>query len=162
MTKSSTGIDDKRMATTSPVTEASPPSSRTITDAIESELAAHEVITVLADASRLPEWAPGFADQVDGSASVGWQVTKNGRSFPLRVLVDAAAGTVDYLREIAPGRLGGAYLRSVPRPGGGSVIAMTMPVLPEVGATDSRAVLHSELAGLGRLLFRLHDEGSKA
>ena len=37
------------------------------------------------------------------------------------------AGTVDYLREIAPGREGGAYIRVIPRPGGGSVVVMTVP-----------------------------------
>ena len=37
---------------------------------------------------------------------------------------------MDYLREVAPGREGGAYIRAGPRPGGGSVIVMTLPLLP--------------------------------
>ena len=46
------------------------------------------------------------------------------------------AGTVDYLREVAPACEGGAYLRAVPRPGGGTVIVMTLPLLPDTDPED--------------------------
>ena len=58
------------------------------------------------------------------------------------------AGTVDYLRQVAPGREGGAYIRAVPRPGGGSVVTMTLPLLPDVDPADTAATLARELATL--------------
>jgi len=58
---------------------------------------------------------------------------------------------VDYLRQVAPGREGGAYLRAIPRPGGGSVITMTLPLLPDVEPADTAATLARELAALASL-----------
>jgi hypothetical protein len=77
------------------------------------------VIGLLADAARLPAWAPGFADAVTSEDGSRWSAVKDGREFAVRTAVNLDAGTVDYLREIAPGQEGGAYLRVVPRPGGG-------------------------------------------
>ena len=62
------------------------------------------------------------------------------------------AGTVDYLREVAPAREGGAYLRAVPRPGGGTVIVMTLPLLPDTDPEDISTTLTAELAALADLL----------
>ena len=78
----------------------------------------------------------------------GWLVTKDGQAFTLRVTAVPAAGTVDYLREVAPGREGGAYLRVIPRPGGGSVIIMTLPVPPGADPAATAATLAAELAAL--------------
>jgi hypothetical protein len=111
-------------------------------------------VSLLADARRIPEWAPAFADEVTGDAESGWRVTKDGRTFSLRVVVSPDAGTVDYLRDIAPGREGGAYVRSTPRPGGGSVVVMTVPVIPDVNPTDISLTLRDELIALTRLLAR--------
>jgi hypothetical protein len=58
---------------------------------------------------------------------------------------------VDYLRELAPGREGGAYIRAVPRPGGGSVVIMTLPLLAGVDPADTSAILRAELDALARL-----------
>lgn len=127
----------------------------TVTASIETGATPAQVLDVLADASHLRQWAPGFADAVTGDAETGWCVTKDDRSFPLRVVVNDRAGTVDYLRDLAPGRVGGAYLRAIPSPQGGSVTTMTMPVLPELGLADSAAVLQSEIANLGQLLSSL-------
>ncbi len=55
------------------------------------------------------------------------------------------AGTVDYLREIAPGREGGAYIRVIPRPGGGSVVVMTVPLIPDTEPAAITATLRDEL-----------------
>lgn len=87
----------------------------------------------------------------------GWRATKDGREFGLRVVLCSRAGTVDYLREVAPGREGGAYLRAVPRPGGGSVVTMTVPLLPEVDPVDTAATLRSELDALAALLVGRRD-----
>jgi hypothetical protein len=68
--------------------------------------------------------------------------------------VNEDAGTVDYLREVAPGRESGAYLRAVPRPAGGTVIVMTLPLLPDTDPEDISTTLTAELAALAGLLAR--------
>jgi hypothetical protein len=129
-------------------------SRRTVTQSVESEASRDEVVGVLAEATRIPEWAPAFVDRVTGDARSGWRATKDGRDFALRVVVDEGAGTVDYLREVAPGHEGGAYLRTVPRPGGGSVIGMTLPLLPGVNPINTAATLAQELDALAALVER--------
>jgi hypothetical protein len=115
---------------------------------METDVQAGQLVSVLADPALLPQWAPSFADQVTGDSGVGWQVTKDGRQFTLRVVANREAKTVDYLREVAPGREGGAFIRVVPRPGGGSVVIMTLPLLPETDSADTAATLARELAAL--------------
>ena len=110
--------------------------------------------TKIVDLWRIPDWAPAFADTVVGDAQAGWRASKDGREFAVRVAVDKDAGTVDYLREVSPGREGGAYLRAVPRPGGGTVIVMTLPLLPDVDPADVAATLTAELSALAELLTR--------
>ncbi len=127
---------------------------RTETQSAESDAPVANIVALLADAGRLPEWAPAFADEVRGGARTGWQVTKDGRTFALQVAVSQDAGTVDYLREVAPGRVGGAYLRAIPRPGGGSVVVMTLPLLPGAGAASTTVTLAAELAALVSLAER--------
>jgi hypothetical protein len=124
---------------------------RTETQSIETEAVVAGVVALLADPTRIPEWAPAFADLVSGDPHSGWQATKDGRIFSLRVVVNQEAGAVDYLREVAPGREGGAYVRVVPRPGGGSVVTMTLPLLPDVDPTDTATTLARELATLTSL-----------
>jgi hypothetical protein len=129
-------------------------SRRTDTQSIECEASPAQVVGVLADATRLREWAPGFVDRVTGDARSGWLATKDGRDFALRVVVDEMAGTVDFLREVAPGREGGAYLRTVPRPGSGSVIIMTLPRLPGVDPVDTAVTLTQELEAIVALVAK--------
>jgi hypothetical protein len=128
-------------------------SERTVTGSIESDVGRGALVALLADAAQLPAWAPAFADTMvrDGDA---WRATKGARDFLVQVAVHADAGTVDYLREVAPGRLGGAYLRVVPRPGAGSVVTMTLPVGDGVDPASVRATLTAELAALAALAIR--------
>jgi len=125
---------------------------RTETQSIESDAAVAAVIALLADPARIPQWAPAFADSVSGNTRSGWQATKDGRDFALRVAVNRDAGTVDYLRQVAPGREGGAHIRAVPRPGGGTVIVMTLPLLPDADPADTAVTLAQELAALVSLV----------
>jgi Polyketide cyclase / dehydrase and lipid transport len=127
-----------------------PDAIRSVTGSIESDARPEIVVGILRDGSRIPEWAPAFADTVtpDGEA---WRATRAGSDFTFTVIAVGEAGTVDYVREIAPGVLGGAYLRAVPRPGGGSVITMTLPVRSGVDPDESRATLTAELIGLEAL-----------
>ena len=62
---------------------------RTETQSAESDAPVAGVVSLLADASRIPQWAPAFADEVRGDARAGWQVTKDGRAFTLKVAVNA-------------------------------------------------------------------------
>lgn len=126
--------------------------SRTETQSIETDADAGAIVALLADPTRIPDWAPAFADAVTGDDQSGWRATKDGTGFAFRVVTHSAAGTADYLRELAPGREGGAYIRAVPRPGGGSVVVMALPVAP---GTDSAAVaanLGDELKALVSLV----------
>jgi hypothetical protein len=123
---------------------------RTQTRSLDTEADPGAVLNLLADARRLPEWAPAFADEVVGDDAQGWKVTKDADAFDIRVVVQPEARTVDYLREVAPGLVGGAYLRVTPVMGGGSSVVITVPV---VGG-DPNAVaqtLDEELAALTRL-----------
>lgn len=61
---------------------------RTETQSIESDTAPDAIVAVLADARRIPEWAPAFVDTVSGDAQRGWEATKDGRSFNLRVALN--------------------------------------------------------------------------
>ena len=112
--------------------------SRTVTDSIESRSDPAILVALLADPRRSPEWAPGFADAVTGDDHSGWRATKDGNDFTFRVAARPDAGTVDYLREIAPGTEAGAYIRVIPRPGGGSVVVMTLPLAPDARRGDRR------------------------
>ncbi|MDQ6606171.1 MAG: SRPBCC family protein [Actinomycetota bacterium] len=123
----------------------------TATASLECDTTPSALLALIGDPRQIPRWAPAFADTVTGGASSGWLVSKNGQTFALRVLARPEAGTVDYLREIAPGDEGGAYLRVVPRIGGGSVVVITVPV-PSGG--DPAAVaetLGEELIAMARL-----------
>ena len=124
---------------------------RTETQSIESGADPESVVALLAQPGGMPEWAPAFADMVTGEDRSGWRATKDGREFSLRVVVNREACTVDYLREVAPGREGGAYIRAVPRPGGGSVVIMTLPLLAGVDPAVTSATLRNELNALARL-----------
>jgi hypothetical protein len=124
---------------------------RSVTQSIEADVEPGTLFQLLADPRYLPDWAPNFADEVTGDEVGGWRVTKNGEVFSIRVVIATAARTVDYLREIAPGREGGAYTRVVPRLGGGSVIVMTLPVPPAGDLENVSAVLQGELAALVQL-----------
>ena len=126
--------------------------NRTETQSIESHAAPEAILALLADPRRIPEWAPAFVDAVTAEGQSGWRATKGGRDFTLRVVTNQDAGTIDYLREIAPGRQAGAYMRALPRPGGGSVVIMTLPLPPDGERSALAATLRGELNALVSLV----------
>lgn len=123
----------------------------TTTQSVETDAEPDIVVDLLADPRRIPEWALAFADEIIGDAEQGWQVIKDGQAFDLQAVVSRPSRTVDYLRQVAPGRTGGAYLRVLPRPSGGSVVVMTLPVTPGADPDAVAATLRDELAALTRL-----------
>src|ERR1700761_4113060 len=112
--------------------------ARTVTRSVETDAEPDAILKVLADARHLPQWASGFADAVAAGPDGDWLVTRNGKVFSIRVESERSRGIVDYVREIAPGEKGGAFLRVLPRPGGGSVTVMTLPV--SAGEGDALAL----------------------
>jgi hypothetical protein len=129
---------------------------RTITQSIETETEPETIFDLLADPRNIPKWAPLFADEVSGDGKRGWLVTKDGKSFVLHVASSPSSGTVDYLREIAPGRVGGAYIRVLPRPGTGSTIVMTLPITPGITEEKVATILRGELAQLVQMSLQSH------
>jgi hypothetical protein len=62
-----------------------------------------------------------------------------------------SAGAVDYIREMPNGKRGGAYIRVIPRPLGGSTVIMTVPIGPSTVEFEVAKVLEQELADLVEL-----------
>jgi Polyketide cyclase / dehydrase and lipid transport len=113
-----------------------------------------EVLAVVGDGRRLPEWAPGFAPAVrrDGEGGDGaWIVDSGSGELPIRLRVDAELGTVDILRREDPPR--GAYARVVPN-GAGSEFLFTLvfPAATDAAAVDAQmATVEAELRTVRRL-----------
>lgn len=120
----------------------------TVTSSIETDVSPETVVEVLSDPRRIPMWAPGFADRVDADREGHWQVTKGDKTFPIDVVVFAPAQTIDYLREVAPGKKGGAYIRVLSRARGGSVVVMTLPIVSSASTEETTAILDEELQEL--------------
>ena len=70
----------------------------------------------------------------------------------MELFANHSALTVDYLREMAQGKRGGAYIRVMPKPLGGSVVVMTVPVGSNTTSAEVAAVLEQELEALIKLL----------
>jgi hypothetical protein len=122
--------------------------NQTVTRAVECDLEPDRIYDVLADASNIPKWAPVFADSLEEISELRFRVMKNGEDFDLEVFLHPSAGAVDYVREMPNGRRGGAYIRVIPRPLGGSTICMTVPVGPNAAEAEVGKVVEKELAAL--------------
>jgi uncharacterized protein YndB with AHSA1/START domain len=93
------------------------------------------VFELLADGARLPEWAPGFAPEVEAKGEDGlWLVGSGEGQFKIRIRTSIEAGTVDFL-SAADERLG-AFSRVIPN-GEGSEFLFTLQFPP---GTDSEAI----------------------
>jgi Polyketide cyclase / dehydrase and lipid transport len=133
-------------------TGSTPAPRSTVTSAVECASSPTAAYGYLADPRHLPDWAPGFADTVRQDSDGGWAAAKGDRTFAVRVDVHEPAGTVDFLRQAPSGRWIGAYLRVTPQPQSGSVITMTLPLLPDTDPSLTARVLEEELAAIVRLL----------
>src|ERR1700733_8586330 len=125
--------------------------TQTVTRSAESDLEPGKLYNVLAEASNIPKWAPVFADAIDRIDHMHHRVTRDGEVFNLEVSLHPSAFAVDYTREMPNGKRGGAYIRVVPRPLGGSTITMTVPIGPNTSESDVAKVLEQELADLIQL-----------
>jgi hypothetical protein len=121
---------------------------QTVTRTLEADIEPDKLYAVLAEASNITKWAPVFADAIEKLYGSSYQVTKNGEVFAVEVLLHPSALAVDYLRMMSENRRGGAYIRVMPRPLGGSTIVMTVPIGPATTETSVAKVLEKELTDL--------------
>jgi hypothetical protein len=127
---------------------------RTVTRTLEADLEPEAILDILSDPKGIPEWAPAFADTIEPDGSNGWRVKKGSDTFNVQVITARASGTVDILRDMGPGKRGGAYCRVTPRPGGGSVLLINVPIAPGAKEEEIASVLAQELATLVKLSQR--------
>jgi hypothetical protein len=102
------------------------------------------VIDLLADARRLPEWAPNFARSVapDGAH---WRVDTGAGELTIEVVVDAELGTVDLIRPGDPGL--GAKMRVIHNGEGCAFVFSIVfpPGTPEAAIAAQMATIEDEL-----------------
>jgi hypothetical protein len=89
---------------------------------------------------------------IDVDAESGWTAIKDNRQFSIRVAIDPSTGCLDILREITPGEKGGLYMRILPRPGGGSVVVATIPIVPTSSPERTSSILADELDRIAMLV----------
>ncbi len=129
-------------------------SRQTVTRAIESDIEPERIYSNLANAFLIPQWAPVFADKVDHADGNAFRVIKGSDVFNLQLIANESSLTVDYLRDMAGGKRGGAYIRVMPQPSGGSVIVMTVPLGPNATPDQVAEGLEQELEALIKLVGR--------
>jgi hypothetical protein len=126
-------------------------SQQTVTRSIELPVDRAQVLSLLIDASRTPEWAPVFAEKITHVEGDRWLRRKGDRELDLILIHNEASGTVDYLRDLPTGRKGGAYLRVFDAPASGTVVTMTVPVDPDGTAEEAAKTVEDELESLRQL-----------
>jgi hypothetical protein len=122
--------------------------TQTVTRTVESDSEPIEVYNVLAEVSNIPRWAPVFADVIEPIDETRYSITKSGETFNMELVLHPSAGAVDYIREMPNNKRGGAYIRVIPRPRGGSTVIMTVPIGPNTTESDVARTLEQELAAL--------------
>jgi hypothetical protein len=91
---------------------------RTHTTSIEIDSAPDQVFDFVADGTKLPLWAIGFAKAIERDDDC-WLVTlASGQRVPVRIDSERATGVVDYVMLPAAGAETAAHTRAVPHAGG--------------------------------------------
>jgi hypothetical protein len=108
-----------------------------------------DVLSFVGDGANLPRWAIGFAQSVRPSGPA-WIVQSGHGEVPTEIVVDEAAGTVDFHMEPAPGAEASAYARVVPNGEGSEFIftQMQQPGVPDELFEQLVAAVRHELAAL--------------
>jgi uncharacterized protein YndB with AHSA1/START domain len=123
---------------------------RAETRSITIAAAPEAVLDVVADARRLPEWAPRFAQAVrpDGDE---WLVDTGAGELRIALRVSRELGTVDPLRPGGPPR--GAFLRVVPNHDGAELLfTLFFPDgTGEAAVAEQMATVEAELQTVGEL-----------
>jgi hypothetical protein len=113
-----------------------------------------DAFAFLAEPANLPRWAVGFARGIRREGD-GWIVQTAQGEMPVRVVADAARGTIDFSMGAAPGLEAVAYSRIVPNDAGAEYIftQFQLPDMSDEIFAAQRAALAEELAILP-ILFR--------
>src|SRR5215218_6163466 len=124
------------------------------TQTITLPVSAEESFAFLAEPENLPRWAVGFARSIrrEGEA---WIVQTAQGEMPIRVVTDAARGTIDVHMAVSPEVEAVAYSRVVPNEAGAEYIftQFQLPGMVDEVFAAQRAALAEELAILP-ILFR--------
>ena len=127
---------------------------RADTQTITVPVSAEEAFAFLARPENLPRWAVGFARGIrhEGDA---WIVQTAQGEMPVRVVADAARGTIDFHMSVAEGMEAVAYSRVVPNDAGAEFVftQFQLPGMADEIFAAQRAALAEELALLP-ILFR--------
>ena len=117
---------------------------------------AEDAFAFLANPENLPRWAVGFARGIRREGET-WFVQTAGGEMPVRVVADAARGTIDFHMGVAPGIEAVAYSRILPNDSGAEYVFTQFQLLGMADEifTAQRAALTEELAILP-ILFRAH------
>jgi Polyketide cyclase / dehydrase and lipid transport len=111
------------------------------------------VVEVLADGTRLPEWAPQFANEARAEGD-HWVVDSGGQQLRIRIKASADSGTVDIVS--ADDERIGSFSRVIPN-GEGSEFLFTLlfPQGTDQAAIDAQmAVVEGELETVRSLVER--------
>ena len=124
--------------------------TQTVTLPVSSE----EAFAFLAEPENLPRWAVGFARGIRREEGAWFVQTAQGE-MPVRVVADAAHGTIDFHMSVAPELEAVAYSRVVPNDSGAEYVftQFQLPGMADEVFAAQRAALAEELAILP-ILFR--------
>jgi len=104
---------------------------RTHTTSVQIETSTETAFAFVADGSKLPVWAIGFAKAIERNGD-GWLVTlAGGACVPLRIESDPATGVVDYVMLAEPGIEAPAHTRVMPH-GPGTLYVFSMHQSPDM------------------------------
>lgn len=126
---------------------------RSDTQTITIDATPSDVVAFLAEGENLPRWAIGFAKAVR-RVDDRWMVTTGQGEVATTIVVNDAAGTVDYRMSPAPGAEATAFARVVPNAPGAEVVftQLQQPGVPDEMFEQMVAAVRHELVTLKAVL----------
>ena len=111
------------------------------------------VIELLADGTRLPEWAPQFASEARAEAD-HWVINSSGQQLKIRIRASVDFGTVDFLSE--DDERVGAFSRVIPNAEGSEFFFtfLFVPGTDQETIDTQMAVVEGELETVRALVER--------
>jgi hypothetical protein len=124
------------------------------TQGVMIEAAAEAVVEFVGDGTNLPRWAIGFAKSVEADGDDWVVTTGSGDRVATRIVVNKAAGTVDFVMSPAPGVEVWAWSRAVAveRVSLFSFTQVQPTGMPDAAFDAQVAALRHELVALKALL----------
>ena len=127
---------------------------RSDTQSVMIQATAEAVVEFVGDGANLPRWAIGFAKSVEPRGDDWVVTTGSGDRVATRIVVNKAAGTVDFAMSPGPGVGVWAWSRVVAVEGGSwfSFTQVQPTALPDAAFDAQVAALRHELVALKALL----------